>query len=121
MVTTRKIAARVSGADTGCATTMVSIYGKSSELAFRRRGPTAPRDFASKLKDSNPIPTRRMCNVDRISEAKFATRLRRAFIRLNHVKQFDEPSDAVSLGKKPSSMISSSLTYFWKIGLQRAR
>ena len=86
----------------------MSIYGKSSELAFRGRGPTAPFDFASKLKDSNPIPTRRMCNVDRIYEAKFATRLRRAFTRLNQVKQFDQPSSAINLGKKPSSMISSS-------------
>jgi hypothetical protein len=34
MVTTRKIAARVSGADTGCATTIASIYEKSSECAF---------------------------------------------------------------------------------------
>jgi hypothetical protein len=74
MVTTRKIAARVSGADTGCATTIASIYEKSSELAFRGHGPTAPRDFASKLKDSNPIPARRTCNVDRVSKAKLATR-----------------------------------------------
>jgi hypothetical protein len=50
---------------------MVSIYGKSFELAFRGRGPTAPRDFASKLKDSNPIPTRRTGNADRIAEAKW--------------------------------------------------
>src|SRR5215469_12079077 len=79
MVTTRKIAARVSGADTGCATTIASIYEKSSESAFRGRGPTAPRDFASKLKDSNPIPTRRPCNVDPISEAKLATRQKTTF------------------------------------------
>jgi hypothetical protein len=58
---------------------MVSIYGRSSELAFRGRGPTAPRDFASKLKDSNPIPTRRMCNVEPISEAKLATRQKAKF------------------------------------------
>jgi hypothetical protein len=69
-------------------------------MAFRGRGATAPFDFASKLKDSNPIPTRRMCNVDRICEAKSATRLRRAFTRLNRVKQFDQPSDAADLGKK---------------------
>jgi hypothetical protein len=79
MVTTRKIAARVSGADTGCATTIASIYEKSSESAFRGRGPGAPRDFASKLKDSNPFPTRRTCNVDRISEAKLARRQKAKF------------------------------------------
>jgi hypothetical protein len=69
----------VSGADTGCATTIASIYEKSSESAFHGRGPRAPRDFASKLKDSNPIPTRRTCNVDRISKTKLATRQKAEF------------------------------------------
>jgi hypothetical protein len=36
-------------------------------------------DFASKLKDSKPVPTRRTCNVDRISEAKLATRQKAKF------------------------------------------
>jgi hypothetical protein len=79
MVTTRKTAARVSGADTGCATTIVSIYGRFSELAFRGHGPRAPHDFASKLKDSNPIPARRTCHVDHVSNAKLATRQKAKF------------------------------------------
>ena len=38
IVTTRKIAARVSGADTGCATAIASISQRSFELAFDRSG-----------------------------------------------------------------------------------
>jgi hypothetical protein len=57
----------------------VSIYEKSSESAFRGRGPRAPRDFASKLEDSNPIPAPRTCDVDRIAEAKLATRRKAKF------------------------------------------
>ena len=43
IVTTRKIAARVSGADTGCATAIASISERASELASGRAGPMAPR------------------------------------------------------------------------------
>src|ERR1700730_5037123 len=45
IVTTRKIAARVSGADTGCARAIALIYARSSELAFGGRSPMTPRDL----------------------------------------------------------------------------
>jgi hypothetical protein len=48
IVTTRKIAARVSGADTGCATAIASISQRSFELAFDRSGQWLQR-FARRL------------------------------------------------------------------------
>jgi hypothetical protein len=78
---------------------MVSIYGRSSEWnsADAARG---LRDFASKLKDSNPIPTLECATWIASVKQSLRQGSGRAFTRLNHVKQFDQPSDAAGLGKK---------------------
>jgi hypothetical protein len=90
-------------------------------MAFRGRGPTVPFDFASKLKDSNPIPTLECAT--RIASVKQSLRQGsgRAFTRLNHVKQFDQPSDAAVLGKKAKLDDVFIVDGVGKIGLQRAR